>query len=164
MSTELNGISVDMQKQKNEWRKKGWSIPDIRGGKQIWYALVKRLVALVEEGQANDLDSVPDIDGLTQPQSWRAYAAFLKSVGLVSNQAGRLTLSDSGKKFLAEPSQRNLANQIQDRFRLFGEVLAMLEKQPATIEDMNQRICDSYGLNWNNLHNIRRRMDWLDLL
>lgn len=164
MSTELNGISVDMQKQKNEWRKKGWSIPDIRGGKQIWYALVKRLVALVEEGQANDLDSVPDIDGLTQPQSWRAYAAFLKSVGLVSNQAGRLTLSDSGKKFLAEPSQRNLANQIQDRFRLFGEVLAMLEKQPATIEDMNQRICDSYGLNWNNLHNIRRRMDWLEVL
>lgn len=164
MSTELNSTSIDIQKQKNEWRKKGWSIPDIRGSKQIWYALVKKLVKLVEEGQANDLDSLPDIGDLAQPQSWRAYAAFLKSVGLVSNQAGKLTLSDTGKKFLAEPSQRNLANQIQERFRLFGEVLSGLEIEPATIEEINKRICDSYGLNWNNLHNIRRRMDWLEVL
>lgn len=164
MNNELNITSIDIQKQKNEWRKKGWSIPDIRGGKQVWYTLVKKLVKLVDAGQAYDLDSLPDIYEITQPQSWRAYAAFLKGVGLVSNQAGRLTLSNAGMKFLAEPTQRNLANQIQDRFRLFGEVLAILEIEPATVEETDRQLCNSYGLNWNNLSNIRRRMDWLEVL
>lgn len=163
-TNELDITSNEIQRQKNEWRKKGWYIPDIRGSKQIWYALVKRLVELVEDGQANDLDSLPNIDDLTQPQAWRDYATFLKSVGLVRNQAGRLMLSDVGKKFLAEPSQRNLADQIQDRFRLFGEVLGILEIKSATVEDTNKQLCDSYALSWNNLSNIRRRMDWLEVL
>lgn len=85
-------VIIDIQKQKNEWRKKGWSIPDLRGGKQIWYTLVKKLVELVDLGQAYDLDSVPDIYEITQPQSWRTYAAFLKGIGFVRNQAGRLML------------------------------------------------------------------------
>lgn len=164
IGNELNATSIDIQKQKNEWRKKSWSIPDLRGSKQVWYTLVKKLVELVDAGQAYDLDSFPDIYEITQPQSWRTYAAFLKGVGLVSNQAGRLTLSDVGMKFLAEPTQRNLADQIQDRFRLFGEVLGILEIKPATVEETDKQLCDSYGLNWKNLSNIRRRMDWLEVL
>lgn len=164
VGNELNITDVDLYKQKNEWRKKGWSIPDIRGSKQVWYSLVKKLVELVDAGQAYDLDSLPDINEITQPQSWRTYATFLKGVGLVCNQAGRLALSDVGMKFLAEPTQRNLADQIQDRFRLFGEVLAILESEPATVEETDKQLCDSYGLNWNNLSNIRRRMDWLEVL
>lgn len=27
--------NADIQKQKSEWRKKGWTIPDLRGGKQV---------------------------------------------------------------------------------------------------------------------------------
>ena len=114
---------------------KSWSIPDIRGGKQIWYTLVKKLVELVDLGQAYDLDSFPDIYEIAQPQPWRTYAAFLKGVGLVRNQAGQLMLSDVGMKFLAGPTQRNLADQIQNRFRLFGEVLSILEIEPATVEE-----------------------------
>lgn len=164
MDGEINVTSIDIKKQKREWRKKGWSIPDIRGSKQIWYMLVRRLVELVDAAQAYDLDSLPDIYEITQPQSWRTYAAFLKGVGLVKNQAGRLILSDAGMKFLAEPTKRNLADQIQDRFRLFGEVLGILEIEPATVEDTDKQLCNSYGLNWNNLSNIRRRMDWLEVL
>ena len=164
MNNGLNTNFMDIKKQKNEWRKKGWSIPDIRGGKQIWYALIKKLVELVNLEQAYDLDSFPDIYEITQPQPWRTYAAFLKGVGIVRNQAGRLILSDAGMKFLAEPSQRNLANQMQDRFRLFGEVLSILEIGPATVEETNKQLCENYGLSWNNLSNIRRRMDWLEVL
>lgn len=43
--------------QKNEWRKKGWSIPDIRGGKQVWFLLLTELVRQIGNGQANDLDT-----------------------------------------------------------------------------------------------------------
>lgn len=159
-----NISSLDIQRQKSEWRRKSWSIPDIRGGKHIWFALVKKLVELVDAGQAYDLASLPDIYEITQPQSWRTYAPFLKGVGLVRNQAGRLMLSDAGMKFLAEPTKRNLADQIQDRFRLFGEVLDILAVEPATVEETDKHLCNSYGLNWSNLSNIRRRMDWLEVL
>ena len=164
MNKESKVTSIDIQKQKSEWRKKSWSIPDIRGSKRVWYELVKKLVELVGAGQAYDLDSFPDIDEITQPQSWRTYAAFLKGIGLVKNQAGRLMLSDDGIKFLAEQTQRNLADQIQDRLRLFGEVLGILVIEPATVEEIDKQLCNSYGLNWNNRSHIRRRMDWLEVL
>lgn len=106
------------------------------GYQRQWYTLVKKLVELVDAGQACDLDFFPDIYEITQPQSWRTYAAFLKSIGLVKNQAGRLMLLDVGIKFLGEPTQRNLVDQIQDRLRLFGEVLGILEIEPATVEDI----------------------------
>ena len=38
-----NGIQV----QKSEWRKKSWSIPDLLGGKQEYFSLVKQLVERV---------------------------------------------------------------------------------------------------------------------
>lgn len=163
-NNQSNPSSLDIQKQKAEWRKKGWSIPDLRGSKQIWYTLVKKLVELVEAGQAYDLDALPDISEITQPQPWRTYAAFLKGIGLVKNQAGKLILSDIGRKFLTEPTKRYLADQIQERFRLFGEVLDILEHEPATVEETDKQLCSSFGLNWNNLSNIRRRMDWLEVL
>lgn len=46
-------MNVDeIQFQKNEWRKKSWSIPDLPGGKQEYFSLVKQLVELVRLGQA----------------------------------------------------------------------------------------------------------------
>lgn len=157
-------VAVDIQRQRIEWRKKGWSIPDLRGGKQIWFSLVKELVKLVGDGQANDLDAFPDIHEISQPQPWRSYTPFLKGVGLVSNQAGILCLSDAGVEFCAEPTQRYLADLIQDRIRLFGEVLEMLAFSPATVEEVDKQLCEAYRLNWSNLSNTRRRMDWLEVL
>lgn len=61
---------------------------------------------------------------------------FLRGgVGFVRNQAGRLMLSEAGMQFLAEPTRRKLADQIQDRYRLFGEVLSILETEPTTVEE-----------------------------
>lgn len=156
--------TVDIQKQKIEWRRKGWSIPDLRGGKEIWFSLVKELVVLVGEGQANDLDSYPNIHITSQIQPWRSYAPFLKSIGLASNRAGALCLSDAGTKFLAEPTKRYLADLIQDKIRLFGEVLEILSLSSATVEEVNKQLCDAYGLSWGKLSNTRRRMDWLETL
>lgn len=163
-NNKFNMNPADVQKQMSEWRKKAWSIPDIRGGKQVWFMLVKKLIELINDEQAYDLNLIPDIQGITLPQSWRTYATFLKGVGLVNNQAGRLTLANAGVKFLNEPTKRNLADQIHDRFRLFGEVLAILETEPATVEETDKQLCDSYGLNWSNLSKIRKRMDWLEVL
>lgn len=154
----------EIQRQRNEWRKKGWTIPELRGGKQIWYELVKKLTELVKAGNANDINSVPDIEGLTNIQTWRVYVRFLKGLGLIYNHAGRLELSNEGEEFVKAPTQRKIADLIQDRFRLFGEILDVIAKEPGTVEEVNRKICKNFGLTWANLSNTRSRMDWLEIL
>lgn len=155
---------TDVQKQKSEWRKKGWSIPDLRGGKQVWYELVKNLVKLLQSGEKCDLNAVPFTEDLVNTQTWRVYAPFLKGLGLAYNHSGSLVLSDKGYYFAEKPTRRNLADLIQDRFRLFGEMLNVVNEAPVTIEEADKKICKMYGLNWNNLSNTRKRMDWLEVL
>lgn len=157
-------VIADFQKQKSEWRKKGWSIPDLRGGKQVWYELVKNLVKLLQSGEMCDLNAMPYTGDLVNTQTWRVYAPFLKGMGLVYNRSGRLVLSDKGQSFADEPTKKKLANLIQERFRLFGEMLDIVNEVPVTIEEADKKICKKYGLNWNNLSNTRKRMDWLEIL
>lgn len=154
----------ELDKKRNEWRRKSWSIPELRGGKTNWFILVKNLIMLVGENRANDLDTIPSIPEINQLQSWRTYMPFLKGVGLVSNQAGVLCLSEKGIKFLNNSTKRQLANIINEKIRLFGEVLNLIALEPVTVEEVNESICKEYGLKWNHLGNIRRRMDWLEVL
>lgn len=157
-------LVADVQKQKSEWRKKEWSIPDLRGGKQIWYELVKKLVKVLQTGEKCDLNAVPFTGDLVNSQTWRVYAPFLKGMGLVYNHSGSLVLSDKGYSFAEKPTRRKLADLMQDRFRLFGEMLDVVSEAPVTIEEADKKICRKYGLNWNNLSNTRKRMDWLEIL
>lgn len=162
---KMNEMSkIDIQEKKNEWRRKGWSIPDLKGGKKNWFILSKALITLVSQNKANDLNAKPVITEVSEIETWRNYLPFLKGLSLVSNQSGILYLSDEGVKFLKNPTKRQLADIIQDKFRLFGEVLNLLSLQSLTIEEANEEICKQYGLQWSNLSNIRRRMDWLEVL
>ena len=154
----------DIQRQKIEWRRKGWSIPDLRGGKQGWFSLVVELVQLVQNNQVNDLDSEPQLQNTSASYSWRTYTPFLKGIGLISNRAGILSLTDVGVDFYHESTKRRLADLIQDKFRLFGEVLEILDESPKTIEEVDKQICKSFCLDWANRSNTRKRMDWLDVL
>lgn len=154
----------DLQFQKNEWRRKSWSIPDLRGGKQSWFPLVVQLMELVSQGRANDLDSVPKIDAVSEIQTWRVYVPFLRGIGLVANQSGKLMLTELGKKFCLNATQETMADILQDHVRLFGETLALLKEEPLTVEGANESLCRDYQLEWKNLSNIRRRMDWLEVL
>lgn len=156
--------SNEILRQKNEWRKKGWSLPDIRGGKQTWFFLVGELVKQIGDDQANDLDATPIIAGLNDVQPWRAYAPFLKAVGLAKNRAGCLQLTEDGIRFRKNSNQTELANLIQNKWRLFGETLNLLSDEPKTVEEVDKELCESYGLDWSHLHNTRRRMDWLEVL
>ena len=155
--------SPDIQQQKNEWRKKSWSIPDLRGSKQIWFPLVKALIFQIHNDQANDLDTIPPITDIPDLQTWRVYEPFLKNIGLVKNESGSLYLSTLGESFLQNPSKEFLADVIQDKLRLFGEALQIFETKE-TIEGANKKLCDNYSLDWPTLHHIRRRADWFESL
>lgn len=84
--------------------------------------------------------------------------AFLKGLGLVTNQGGVLGLSASGMAFHDDPTKRHLADLIQDKFRLLGEALEYLALTPSTVEELDQKLCGNYALDWNNLSNTRRRI------
>ena len=93
----------DLQQQKAAWKRKGWSIPDLRGGKQEWFNLVTELVQLIGSGSAGDLSLHPDLKTVNVDYPWRTYAPFLKGIGLVSNKSGALSLTEIGIKFYQAP-------------------------------------------------------------
>ncbi len=154
----------DIQKQKAEWKRKGWSIPELRGGKQDWFTLVVELVRLIEKNSVTDLSLLPVLPSISNIYPWRVYAPFLKGLGLVCNKSGVLSLSETGLQFYNSPSHRYLANLLHDRYRLFGETLELLEPSSKTVEEVDKELCREYCLDWANLSNTRRRMDWLEVL
>lgn len=162
--SETDNNSIDLQNQRAEWRRKSWSIPDLRGSKKAWFSLVKELITLVKDGRANDLDTRPTLSKISNSHTWRSYATFLKGTGLVKNNAGSLVLSETGDKFYNNPTTRQLADILQDQIRLFGEVLKILDLIPSTIEVVDEQLSRDFGLSWNNLSRTRRRMDWLEVL
>lgn len=154
----------DIQKQKVEWKRKGWSIPELRGGKQDWFNLVVELICLIEKNSIADLSLLPTLSSNSNTYPWRVYAPFLKGVGLVCNKAGVLGLTDTGLEFYNLPSKEYIANLLHDKYRLFGETLELLEANSKTVEEVDKELCREYCLNWANLSNTRRRMDWLETL
>lgn len=160
----INSNAVNIIEQRALWRRQGWAIPELRGGKQNWFLLTKNLVNLIGTGKAMNLDEKPDIPEIQDIQPWRSYTPFLKSIGLTYNQSGTLHLSEVGIKFLDNPTEIYLADLIQSKFRLFGEVLEFLNSKPSTIKDTHEHFNETYGIRWENLSNIRKRMSWLEIL
>lgn len=150
--------------QLSEWKRKSWSIPDLYGGKQNWYALVVELVRLMDEEPVSDLSLYPEVQAVDKSRSWHDYAPFLKGIGLAINRAGKLHLTDMGHAFSQTPRKDSLATCIHNKYRLVGETLELLKGSPKTIEDANVELSSKFDLHWINLNNIRRRMDWLEVL
>ena len=90
--------NTDIQKQKSEWKRKGWSIPELRGGKQDWFNIVTELIKKIAITSIADMSLSPELESTNTSYPWRTYAPFLKGVGLVCNHSGILNLSDIGKE------------------------------------------------------------------
>lgn len=109
---------TNIDRQRAEWKRKGWSIPELRGGKQEWFNIVSELVKIIGTNSVADLGITPTLESIDQPYPWRIYAPFLKGVGLVSNRSGILSLSNKGMKFMQSPSKFALASLLHDKYRL----------------------------------------------
>lgn len=149
---------------KNIWRKKSWSIPELLGSKSEYTKIIIGLIGQLENKNANVIDDFPKIEGILNPRTWREYAPFLKGLGIVKNQNGCLYLSETGEWLNKNLSLYNIASVMQDRFRVFGEILYILDSESGTVQEVNKKICDLYKINWNNCSNTRKRMDWLEVL
>lgn len=154
----------DAQKQKMEWKRKGWSIPELRGSKQDWYAIIQELVCELKEKGVVDVNVRPDLKVTDNIYPWRNYAPFLKGINLVVNKSGKLSLTEAGEQFCKKPSKRYIANLLHDKYRIFGEVLPVIQTHPRTVEEIDEVLLREYRLDWGNLSNTRRRTDWLEVL
>jgi type III secretion system FlhB-like substrate exporter len=125
---------------------------------------VVELVRLIEKTPIVDLSLFPTLSFSSIAYPWRVYAPFLKGLGLVVNKSGVLSLTDIGLEFYNLSSQKYLASLLHDRYRLFGETLELLESSSKTVEEVDKELCREYCLDWANLNNTRRRMDWLEVL
>lgn len=154
----------DYNCQINEWKKKNWSIPDLRGGKQQWVALVFGLIEYIGQNESCSITDYPEIPGASNVQAMREYLPFLKGLGLVRKQFDILVLTKEGLKFRSHMSKEKLADLIQNKYRLFGEILQLLTEAELTISEIDNEICSKYNLQWANLSNTRKRTDWLEVL
>ena len=75
-------IISDIQKQKTEWKRKGWSIPDFRGSKQDWFNIVSELVNLLGKNPITDISLSPELNSTSNSYPWRTYTPFLKGIGI----------------------------------------------------------------------------------
>lgn len=153
-----------IQQQKTEWKRKGWSIPELRGKKQEWFQIVSALVGILSKSPVGDLNLCPDASCVTIEYPWRVYAPFLKGLGLISNRSGIISLTAVGEEFADSLSKNDMAALLHDKYRLFGEALSLINQSPKTIEEVDKELCREYNLEWANLSNTRRRMDWLEVL
>lgn len=149
---------------KNMWRKKSWSIPDLLGSKSEYTKIVIGLIQQIASGNANGMDDFPKLEGVFEPRTWREYVPFLKGIGIVGNHNGSLCLSETGEWLHRNLSFYNIASVMQERFRIFGEILYVLDSEPSTVQEVDEKICDLYKLKWKNCSNTRKRMDWLEVL
>ena len=153
----------DSQYFKNLWRMQSWSVPDIPGGKKNYYPIVSALIKYLKNQHSIDPSLCPNIPGInTRP--WKEYFPFLSSMGLIENKAGDIYLTETGETFFENTSQEVLASIMQKRIRLFGEVLELIGSNPDTVQGINASLCSKFGLDWSEVHNTRRRMDWLEVL
>ena len=144
-----------IQMQRSEWKRKGWSIPELRGGKQEWFPLITELVQLIGAGSIGDLSESPTLNSVCNAYPWRTYAPLLRGLGLVSNRSGYLSLTESGSRFCITLEKHDLALLFHDKYRLFGEILTLIETVPKTVEEVDKELCKEYIVNVINIFSLQ---------
>lgn len=155
---------MDNNDIKNLWRKKSWSIPDLLGSKNDYTKIIVGLIEQLALSNANVMDDCPQLDAIEDVKTWREYAPFLKGIGVVENHNGSLYLSAIGKELSGDISFYSIATLMQEKFRIFGELLLVINEEASTVQEVDEKVCTIYNLNWKNCSNTRKRMDWLEVL
>ncbi len=146
------------------WRSRALTIPGLKGGKKASFPLTVELVHLVGQNKALDLDSKPEVSSVQNPDTWRSYSRFLCLSGLTYNKEGELHLTEQGLDFNANPTKRALASLFQSRYRIFGEIVAILSNVSMTISRLNEIVNDLYAVDWKTESGVWERVNWLEVL
>ncbi len=90
--------------------------------------------------------------------SWRG--RFLHNAGILEDETGLLCLSKHANLWFATEDDGILVALLHSRLKFVGEMLAELEEEPRTTEELRSA-AGNYGLNWHRRDQVGRRRRWL---
>lgn len=128
--------------------------------KKDYTKIIVGLIKQLELSSISIINDRPKLKGINDVRTWREYAPFLKGIGVVENNNGSLHLSKIGEELSSNLTFYNIATLMQQRFRIFGELLFFINEKESTIQEINEKVCSAYG----TYSNIRKRMNWLEVL
>lgn len=126
--------------------------------KKDYTKIIVGLIKQLELSSISIINDRPKLKGINDVRTWREYAPFLKGIGVVENNNGSLHLSKIGEELSSNLTFYNIATLMQQRFRIFGELLFFINEKESTIQEINEKVCSAYG----TYSNIRKRMNWLE--
>jgi len=72
-----------------------------------------------------------------------------------------LEVTTLGRAWLADPNLEDLFRIFHSRIAYFGEMLATIADAPALPGDLRADAVDSFGMTWDSMDQVRRRLSWL---
>ncbi len=141
------------------WVDRGGAAPWVPGKPEETLACLRAVLRAVDENTAPDaVFSWPS--GGTTPM--REAVQPLSTSGLVAREGtpARFVLTTAGRRFLDDGDEDFLIATFHAHIRFFGEILRELG-DGTTHPDLNTVAKEKYGLAWNSLDQVRRRVHWL---
>lgn len=100
-----------------------------------------------------------DAFGVTQTSA-RLSSSFLRRVGYLDDNAGRIEISALSSRWLASRDDELVIAQLHARVRFIGEMVAAADI-PRTADELLKVATERFGLTWTTKAQISRRRGWL---
>ena len=85
---------------------------------------------------------------------------FLRKYVVLETPTNSLTLNELASHWYRTQDDGILIALLHSQTQFFGEMLAELQQEPRSTEELRQLV-KNYGLNWKNSNQINRRVGWL---
>ncbi|QWH42891.1 hypothetical protein EXW53_26850 (plasmid) [Bacillus mycoides] len=143
-----------------DWDTKVFSMPKIpRSSKGYAESLKMILNALKEKKPYN---KTIYIDGSNRQDTLERLLIFLRPTGIVKKRLnGDWEMSDEISKWLDTSDNLYLAAILNANIRFFSEILNILSKNPAQIQQIRDIALSDYKLPWKEKSEIHNRLGWL---
>ncbi|WP_410981192.1 hypothetical protein [Bacillus pacificus] len=143
-----------------DWDTKVFSMPKIpRSSKGYAESLKMILNALKEKKPYN---KIIYIDGSNRQDTLERLLIFLRPTGIVKKRLnGDWEMSDEISKWLDTSDNLYLAAILNANIRFFSEILNILSKNPAQIQQIRDIALNDYKLPWKEKSEIHNRLGWL---
>ncbi|MCU5172555.1 hypothetical protein [Bacillus paranthracis] len=143
-----------------DWDTKVFSMPKIpRSSKGYAESLKMILNALKEKKTYN---KIIYIDGSNRQDTLERLLIFLRPTGIVKKRLnGDWEMSDEISKWLDTSDNLYLAAILNANIRFFSEILNILSKNPAQIQQIRDIALNDYKLPWKEKSEIHNRLGWL---
>ncbi|WP_242245350.1 hypothetical protein [Bacillus cereus group sp. BfR-BA-01330] len=143
-----------------DWDTKVFSMPKIpRSSKGYAESLKMILNALKEKKPYN---KTIYIDGSNRQDTLERLLIFLRPTGIVKKKLnGDWEMSDEISKWLDTSDNLYLAAILNANIRFFSEILNILSKNPAQIQQIRDIALNDYKLPWKEKSEIHNRLGWL---